>query len=483
MPIVYIILSLIGIADTAYLTFISLFNPQWCGEGAGVGNCGAVLMSPYAHMLGIPLASLGLGVFLALFYLALKRLTHKEAVSWILPVTAAASAVAVILILIQAVVIREWCPFCLLSSATFFLLFGLALYDGKRHSQPLFPATVSSSWLATVLVLLIVPSLIYVTMEFGMSFRGAQTSSAPENPVVARFGDRVIRLSELDDALVLKRQELDQNLHESRLRWLERELLREAASRENKTISEFLNARYDAITVTDQEIRRFYDENTRQMGGRTLAETKESILHYLINRKKQLLYTETIQKLLARPDMAITLPTPNSLVLDPNPRKGPEKGNPEAPVTMVKFTDFQCHYCKEAHHRLKTIMADNPGALRIIYRHYPLTSVHPEAAMMAEAAVCAHRQEKFWPYADLLFEHQDAIDEDRLLRFAFELGLDTNEFKQCLISGEGTQVVSEDVLEGQMLGVSSTPTFFINGIKYQGLPPESVFQEHLKRKK
>jgi protein-disulfide isomerase len=108
--------------------------------------------------------------------------------------------------------------------------------------------------------------------------------------------------------------------------------------------------------------------------------------------------------------------------------------------------------------------------LRFVWRQFPLTEVHPHAEQAAEASEAAAAQGKFWPMHDLLFEHQDALDFDSLVRFAGQLGLDVNRFQNDLETQRYADRVQEQFMSGVRSGVAGTPTFFINGEKYEGAP-------------
>ncbi|MFB6216272.1 MAG: DsbA family protein, partial [Candidatus Aenigmatarchaeota archaeon] len=120
------------------------------------------------------------------------------------------------------------------------------------------------------------------------------------------------------------------------------------------------------------------------------------------------------------------------------------------------------------------------GKVRIVYKDFPLTRLHPNAQIAAEAAECADAQGRFWDYHDKLFNNQDewaSAGRSKLKEYASELGLDTQRFNQCLDSGKFTQEVKNDLQDGRSRGVSGTPTFFINGQKVVGAQPYSVFKQ------
>jgi protein-disulfide isomerase len=157
----------------------------------------------------------------------------------------------------------------------------------------------------------------------------------------------------------------------------------------------------------------------------------------------------------------------------------PMKGSPDAPVTIVEFSEFQCPACG-AYARDTFPQIDETyiktGKVKYVSRDYPL-SYHENAQKAAEAGECAAEQGKFWEYHDKLFASQDALDVPSLKKYAADLGLDTAKFDACLDSGVMAEEVQKDFAEGNSYGVRGTPAFFVNGIKLRGAQSFTAFQE------
>jgi protein-disulfide isomerase len=157
--------------------------------------------------------------------------------------------------------------------------------------------------------------------------------------------------------------------------------------------------------------------------------------------------------------------------------KGFMRGAKEAPVTIVEFSDFQCPFCKNATATVKQVMDKYPGKVKWVFRDFPLPAIHPAAPKAHEAARCAAEQGKFWEYHDLLFDRSPKQNPDDLKQYAKDLKLDASTFGQCLDSGKQEAAVTKDVEEGSRLGVTGTPTFFINGRQLVGAQPLTAFQK------
>jgi protein-disulfide isomerase len=143
-------------------------------------------------------------------------------------------------------------------------------------------------------------------------------------------------------------------------------------------------------------------------------------------------------------------------------------GPQNAPVTLVEYGDFQCPNCLEAVPVVDQILETVGDQLLYVWRQFPLTTTHPMAFRAAEASEAAAAQGKFWEMHDLIFEHQEELSEETLLRLAKELGLDMQQFRQDMQSRRFQPDVEEDFSTGVRSGVNGTPTFFVNGERYDG---------------
>lgn len=156
----------------------------------------------------------------------------------------------------------------------------------------------------------------------------------------------------------------------------------------------------------------------------------------------------------------------------------PSMGPADAPIVIVEFSDFQCPFCQRFYDQtFKQLMAAYPGKIRFVYRHLPLTSIHPEAFPAAEASMCANEQNAFWPFHDKIFENQDKLGSDLYLQIASDLKLNTSAFEDCVNTNKYKDQVQVDSDFALGLGVQSTPTFFINGLALVGAQPLTAFNQ------
>jgi protein-disulfide isomerase len=160
--------------------------------------------------------------------------------------------------------------------------------------------------------------------------------------------------------------------------------------------------------------------------------------------------------------------------MDGDPSQGPEN----APVTIIEFSDYQCPYCTKWYDDVYArLMKDYEGKIRFVYRDFPLYSIHPQAQSAAEAANCAGEQGAYYQYHDALFGQKNGLDAQAYSLYASELNLNVEQFNQCVSERRFQAEVEADFKYASSLGVSSTPTFFVNGLAVVGAQPYEVFKQ------
>ncbi|MEA2435016.1 MAG: formate-nitrite transporter family protein [Actinomycetota bacterium] len=144
------------------------------------------------------------------------------------------------------------------------------------------------------------------------------------------------------------------------------------------------------------------------------------------------------------------------------------RGDVAAPITLLVYGEFECPDCGRAFHTIQEILDEMPGEVRFAFRHFARDDVHPFSVRSAEAAEAAGAQGHFWEMHDFLFTHQHSLEYSDLLVHAAKLGLDVERFQRELTGRVHRDKVEADLASGVSNGVTSTPTFFINGTRYQG---------------
>jgi len=217
----------------------------------------------------------------------------------------------------------------------------------------------------------------------------------------------------------------------------------------------------------DEAILKFYNDNKARING-SFADTARDIRDYLMDRERDRLFTAFIDGL--KKDYKVTSylePARTTVATAGFPSKGPA----DAAVTIVEFSDFECPYCGGFYPTLKEIEKNYKDRIRIVYRQFPLTSIHPHALKAAEASLCANDQGQFWQMHDAMFTDQSKLEVADLKDKAAKLSLNTVTFNACLDSSKYASNIKNEILEGAKVGVNGTPSMFVNGRFLSGDQP------------
>jgi protein-disulfide isomerase len=292
--------------------------------------------------------------------------------------------------------------------------------------------------------------------------------------VLATIGDEKITMSDVrtrvgDDLsqMEIRYQRARHKTVETALEQILRDrVLMAEATKQGKTVDQLIEAEAGgSLEPSDIEIAAWYKDNKSRIGGRALDQIRPQVADFLRKERRD----QASEKLNARlnADRKVTINLkPFSVPL--NNDGAPAMGPADARVTLVEFSDFQCPYCGRFFPTLKKIEQDFGDSVRIVYRQYPLTNLHPNAFKAAEASLCAQDQGKFWEYHDVLFQEQDRLGVKDLKLKADRLGLEQKKFDKCLDSGRHTEQVQADMSEGSGVGVTGTPALFVNGVSIEG---------------
>ncbi len=225
--------------------------------------------------------------------------------------------------------------------------------------------------------------------------------------------------------------------------------------------------------VPDKEAEDFFNQNRPRFGDKTFDQVKETLKQQLAARKATVYQKNFMDRLKEKADIKIFLTRPS---VEVGADDDPMKGSKNAKVTVIEFTDYQCPFCGRARPTVKQIVKDYGDKIRYVLRDFPL-DFHPFAKKAAEAADCAGEQGKYWEYSEILWDKQGNLEVESLKKYAGQLNLDQKKFEECLDSGKMTAEVNKDIQDGAAVGVTGTPTFFINGQLITGARPIEQFKE------
>lgn len=154
----------------------------------------------------------------------------------------------------------------------------------------------------------------------------------------------------------------------------------------------------------------------------------------------------------------------------------PTLGSAASPITIIEFIDFECPFCQKEYPVFTQVIDTYGSAVRIVFKHFPLSNIHPNATAAAFAAACADEQKKFWEYYDLLFTEKQ-LDSASLFSYADILNLNKTTFENCLASERLAPQIQQDFEDGIVAGVRGTPTYFLNNRKIEGAIPFDMWEE------
>ena len=304
----------------------------------------------------------------------------------------------------------------------------------------------------------------------------------PSNPSekVAEVDGIVVTRAELDrsggKALSALREQLYRYERQKLDEYIGAVLLGREAKSKGVSVSTLLDQEVagKVTPVAEIEIESFYASKKERLRVE-LDKVHDQIRDYLREQKYEARKNEYLKSLRAGAKVVSFLKTPAVFRADVSVAGAPIRGSEKAVVTIVKFEDFQCPFCKTVQPTFKELLKRYDGKVRLIHKDLPLDAIHPQARQAAEAARCAGEQGKFWEYHDLLYGISPKLGVEEVRAVAKEVGLDVGRFDQCLTSGKVKAAVQKDFAEASQLGLSGTPAFFINGREISGAQPLEAF--------
>lgn len=310
---------------------------------------------------------------------------------------------------------------------------------------------------------------------------GATDVNAPNiapSTVLATVAGRPITFADLNEQLKPAINDLRLRVYEAERQAVEAKindiLLESEAKRRRITRDDLIRIEISdkARQPTDADIAKFYEANKSRIEGDLNARRAE-IAAYLAEVERGRLEQALADRLRASASVRIMIAEPAGYVQKISTDDDPARGDANAAVTVVMFTDFQCPACSATHPVLEEVLKQYGTRVRFVVRDFPLDQ-HQWARKAAEAADAANAQGKFFEYTDMLYRNQQALDVPSLKKYASDLGLDRARFDADLDSGKYAAEVSHDVEEGKAYGVNATPTIFINGVRLLDLSDRAI---------
>jgi len=273
----------------------------------------------------------------------------------------------------------------------------------------------------------------------------------------------------------LRKQEIELRINDA--------ALEQEAKKRGITTTSLLAAEVTAKVpaISEADAQKFYNENKQRINGE-FAQVKTQIIEYLKQKAQSDAESAFAARLRTGAQVQIFLTPPQQPFYQLAVDDQPTRGNPTASVTVIEFTDFECPNCAKQYPVLERLITEYGARVKFVVRDFPLAQ-YENSAKAAEAAEAAREQGKYWEYVALLYRNQSALQVAQLKQYASTLGLDRGRFDLALDSGKFADKILRDRLDGQRVGVSSAPVFFVNGRRvtdpsYEGL--KSAIESSLK---
>ena len=315
----------------------------------------------------------------------------------------------------------------------------------------------------------------FAAFAFGMLI-SATIMNASKSPPEEQAGALIsykgsdFTLSELPSSIAMPYYEMEHEHFEKQRAFMEEAAIQlvaaEKAKKEN--ISETA-AREQLLATTppsEEEINGFFEANKDRIS-KPLYEIKDDITQYLTQQKVREKRFAVLGELESKGDFALLIKPPKSPAVAIDTEGYPTTGNPNAKIQIVEFADYQCPHCKDASHTMHKLLEKYGDQIQLTYMDFPINR-SGISRKVAEGAVCADQQGKFWEYHNLAFENQAQLSNDSPAKFATELQLDTIQFDACVAADETVKKVKASELQAIGLGIRGTPAIFVNGRKLEG---------------
>ncbi len=269
----------------------------------------------------------------------------------------------------------------------------------------------------------------------------------------------------LDELLRQPESEL-YNMRERAIKDMAHRYVIDTAAEERGVTAEAL---FEEITnevpeATLEEVTTWFTANQARLGGARMEDVGPRIQQMLTSEARGRAWAGFVDPRFDALDWSMRIEPPRAALAATRL----VRGDPEAPITLTSFSDYQCPYCIRSEPVLADVLQRYPGKVRLIHRHFPLDSIHPFARPASEASMCADEQGRFWDFHDAIFARNGRLDANSFTAIGEELALDVDALSTCIDERRYADFVSDDLAAGEAAGVTGTPAFYVNGIALRG---------------
>lgn len=467
---IFFFLSLIGLINAVYLQFLHTSIATTCIIGDG---CRDVLSSEYSTVFSIPISAIGISVYLILFAIQLLEKTNEvnrsTAITAKMAVLLPSAAGGILLFLTQFLYVGAFCPFCTLNSTILLLLFFLTyrLYIKNNHIQ----LTLSPfQWVALVAIGL---SPILLTGPFNRY--------APPTAIGTIAGEPIHTTSLTQSSkLGPSWRKIKQQEYTIKKDFFYDTLLSFLANKSGQSVDDYVQTTIaPSVRVEASDIQSFYNKNKEALPDKPYDDIKPAISQYLKREKESLAIRRHLQSQAATHDAVFTVQRPfTDRIIQSNRLRQYTIGKKDAPIHILKFSDLECGHCRRSFFDMKPLLKKYKDIVYFEYRHFPLRTNSP-SERFSKGGVCAGEQDRFFDFIGAAFDKQRRLSNLSPRDLANDLNLDPEAFDACMSSSLPKKVVDLDLKEARKLNIKSTPTFYINGHLWTGIPSDADIQSFL----
>ncbi|XDD47559.1 DsbA family protein [Leptospira sp. WS39.C2] len=232
---------------------------------------------------------------------------------------------------------------------------------------------------------------------------------------------------------------------------------------------------------SEEEILTVYMSNKEQLGGKSLAETKDKIVGFLKNQQEQEHSRNKYREIISKYPVDFLIKEPDIVRVTVDEKNNPSIGPKDAKITVIEFSDFECPFCKRSQEVNRQLREKYKGQIRWVFRDFPLP-FHQDAMYAHMAANCSIDDGKYWEVFNILFENSGNLSVSNVDDLVLQAGVSQNKYKSCMVNkAKIKSEIEADIQDGQKVGVSGTPAFFINGIFVSGALPFENFDEIIQK--
>lgn len=306
--------------------------------------------------------------------------------------------------------------------------------------------------------------LLKIIWVGSLLFSGIQKGLANDG-VLYEYDKKKFSLKDLDIKAKQKIFDIESQRHENLKNTLKDSVIElyvnEIAKKKNKPKEDVLKELLAVKEPTDKELKEFYEKNKSRIPYK-FEQIKKEIVRFVKQKKAVEAKDKLLKEITKKKNLKFVLNPPIAPIVNIDIADFQSRGNKKAKVTVVEFADYKCPHCKEAAKIFKNIYSKYDKSVQFVFADY---SIMKDSFKIAEAAFCAGKQGKYWEFHEKAFEDQEKLNDAHVVEIAKKLGVKEPSFKKCIKDREGKKIVDKGLAEGNKVGVTATPTIFINGKK------------------